>query len=220
MMHDSRGATWPHGTDDMGIFVPPELRPVAGGWAFDDDTARLTELLTSAAEEETPPARSHRRARARFSPPADSTKVRWLRWASLLLAATTAVLVAMLSVLGGLISYAPLRDAAAPAQSSALDAWWPLLVYGPWLVASLSILRAALHQRTARHSWAVVVLFSGLAVSLSVAQAPWTAVDVAVAAVPPISALIAFHQIVRQMTLTNPPRHAAVPRQRNRNHRG
>lgn len=217
MMHDPRGATWPHGTDEMGVFVPPELRPVGDAWGFGDDTARLTDLLKTEDLAE-PPVPRHRRTRHRVSPPRESAKVRWLRWSSLLLAATTAVLVAMLSVLGGLISYQPLREAAAPGGSAVLDALWPLLVYGPWLVASLSILRAALHQRAARHSWVVVVLFSGLAVCLSVAQAPMTAVDIAVAAVPPISALVAFHQIVKQMTLTNPPRHA-LPRQRTGHHR-
>ncbi|WP_226961279.1 MULTISPECIES: DUF2637 domain-containing protein [Streptomyces] len=226
-MHDSRGAAWPHGTEEMGVFVPPELRtgphpdlhPVGNAWGFGDDTARLTDLLKTEELAEPPMPPRHRRTRHRVSVPRESAKVRWLRWASLLLGATTAVLVAMLSVLGGLISYQPLRDAAAPGQSGLLNAWWPLLVYGPWLVASLSILRAALHQRTVRHSWVVVILFSGLAVCLSVAQAPMTAVDIAVAAVPPISALVAFHQIVKQMTLTNPPRHA-LPRQRTGHHRG
>ncbi|MDT0265526.1 DUF2637 domain-containing protein [Streptomyces sp. DSM 44915] len=218
MMHDSRGAAWPPPTEDLGVFVAPELRPVASGWGFSDDTIRLTELLKS----DPPPERAaprHRRNRRRVPESTESARVRWLRWSSLLLAATTAVLVAMLSVLGGLISYQPLREAAAPGQSHLLNAWWPLLIYGPWLVASLSILRAALHQRSARHSWVVVMLFSGLAVSLSVAQAPMTPVDIAVAAVPPISALVAFHQIVKQMTLTNPPRHA-LPRQRTTQHRG
>lgn len=114
----------------------------------------------------------------------------------------------MLSVLGGLVSYAPLRDAAASGPSPTLTSCWPLLIYGPWLVASLSILRAALHHRRTKHSWTVVMLFSGFAVVLCVAQAPMTVTGVAVAGIPPISALAAFQQIVRQMTLVSPPRHA------------
>ncbi|WP_228079333.1 DUF2637 domain-containing protein [Streptomyces profundus] len=217
MMHDSRSATWSPGTEDTGVFLPPDLHPVAGGWGFADETARLTDLLKQDELPTQPPPR-HRRARTRVPAAREPAKVRWLRWASLFLAALAAVLVAMLSVLGGLVSYQPLREAAAPGQSHLLNAYWPLLVYGPWLVASLCILRGALHQRTTRHSWVVVVLFSGLAVCLCVAQAPLTAVDIAVAAVPPISALVAFHQIVRQLTLTNPPRHA-LPRQRTGHHR-
>ncbi|RKN47143.1 DUF2637 domain-containing protein [Streptomyces hoynatensis] len=159
------------------------------------------------------PHPGHRRARPRQSAAGPSLRVRWLRWASLLLSAVASALVAMLSVLGGLISYEPLRAAAATGAPPSLTAWWPLLIYGPWLVASMSILRAALHQKRVTHSWAVVIFFSGLAVALCVAQAPATVTDIAVAGLPPVSALVAFHQIVRQITLISPPRHA-FPRQR------
>jgi hypothetical protein len=87
-----------------------------------------------------------------------------------------------------------------------LAGWWPLLVYGPWVVASLSILRAALHRRRAAHSWAVVVVFSLVAVYLCVAHAGHSPVRLAVAGLPPITALVCFHQLVRQITLTSPPR--------------
>ena len=159
------------------------------------------------------PRPGHRKSRQRHFTAGPSLRVRWLRWASLLCSAVASVLVAMLSVLGGLISYEPLRAAAAGGAPASLTAWWPLLIYGPWLVASMSILRAALHQKRATHSWAVVVFFSGLAVALCVAQAPATVTDLSVAGLPPISALVAFHQIVRQITLISPPRHA-FPRQR------
>ncbi|MGP3968146.1 DUF2637 domain-containing protein [Streptomyces sp. 6N223] len=137
----------------------------------------------------------------------------WLRCASMLLAAAASAIVAMLSVLGGVTSYQPLRDIASPAVSEALGSWWPLLIYGPWLVACLSILRAALHQRSALHSWLVMVVFSALAVGLCVAGSPPTVTGVAVAGLAPVSALVAFHQLVRQITLIHPPRHA-LPRQR------
>ncbi|MFD0653566.1 DUF2637 domain-containing protein [Streptomyces malaysiensis subsp. malaysiensis] len=132
---------------------------------------------------------------------------------SLIFAAVTTVIVAMLSVLGGMISYGPLRYLASPSTSESMAAWWPLLVYGPWLVASLSVLRAALHRRGAAHSWAVVVLFSTIAVFLCVAHAPRNAPSMAVAGLPPVAALVSFHQLVRQITLTSPPRHA-LPRTR------
>ncbi|MGW7002009.1 DUF2637 domain-containing protein [Streptomyces sp. NPDC054933] len=137
----------------------------------------------------------------------------WLRALSLVIAAATAALVAMLSVLGGVISYDPLRRLASPDAPQGVVALWPLLVYGPWMVGSLSILRAAVHRRRAGHSWAVVVMFSAIAVYLCVAHAPRTVLGMAIAGLPPVTALVSFHQLVRQITLTNPPRHA-MPRQR------
>ncbi|UCM90235.1 DUF2637 domain-containing protein [Streptomyces marincola] len=196
MMYDPAGTTH--------LFLPPELRV--------DPAADARDGYGGRAPRE-PSARRHRKERARLKWQSGTLRSWWLRCASLLLAAAAAVLVAMLSVLGGLVSYAPLRDAASPGVPQQLAAWWPLLIYGPWLVASLSILRAALHQRRVLHSWAVVLLFSGLAVCLCMSQAPRTPTSLAVAGLPPLSALFAFHQIVRQITLINPPRHA-LPRRR------
>ena len=216
-MPEQRDAPW-HPSEETTLLVPPELRSPHQNWGISDDTTPLAGIFGPPIPpiHHPPPSASlprHRGRRRRVQWSGQPAKVRWVRWSSLLLAAAAAVLVAMLSVLGGLISYEPLRQVASPGSSAALTACWPLLIYGPWLVASLSILRAALHQRHARHSWAVVVLFSGLAVALCVAQAPPTMTDVAVAGLPPISALVAFHQIVRQITLISPPRHA-LPRQR------
>ncbi|MCQ4085045.1 DUF2637 domain-containing protein [Streptomyces sp. RB6PN25] len=161
-------------------------------------------------------ARSHRRRNrllrlvARLRRPGP---VLLLRWLSLLIATTTAAIVTMMSVLGGMISYDPMRHLASLGVSPGLAGWWPLLVFGPWLVASLSILRAAVHQRHVSHSWAVVVFFSLIAVYLCVAHAQKTVTSMAVAGLPPVTALVSFHQLVRQITLTNPPKHA-LPRQR------
>lgn len=198
-----------------------------GNWQFDGDLAQL--LQAAAAPQPTPrhpapahaapvpdagdPSARHRRPRRRVPLPSRPGPVQWLRWSSLLIAACLTVIAAMLSILGGLISYVPLREMVSPTAASGLTGWWPVLIYGPWLVASLSIVRAALHQRRAAHSWAVVIFFSGLAVYLCVEQAPNTVTDLAVAGLPPISALVAFHQLVRQITLINPPRHA-VPQPR------
>ncbi|MBV9022927.1 MAG: DUF2637 domain-containing protein [Streptomycetaceae bacterium] len=162
------------------------------------------------------PAGSHRRRNrllrltARLRRPGP---VPLLRWLSLLIATTTAAIVTTLSVLGGMISYDPMRHLASLGVSPGLAGWWPLLVFGPWLVASLSILRAAVHQRHVPHSWAVVVFFSAIAVYLCVAHTQKTVTGMAVAGLPPITALVSFHQLVRQITLTNPPKHA-LPRQR------
>ncbi|MCP9956343.1 hypothetical protein [Streptomyces sudanensis] len=130
----------------------------------------------------------------------------WVPAVSCSIAAVAAVLVSMVSVFGGVIAYDPLRHIAAPRTAAHVVDWWPLLVYGPWLVASLSILRAAVHQRRAVHSWVVVLLFSLTAMLLCVAQAPRTFLDTAAAALPTVASLACFHQLVRLITLTRPPR--------------
>lgn len=160
-----------------------------------------------------PPARppypaGHRRVRRR--PPIASL----LRTASFSIGALSAVIVAMVSVFGGIVAYAPLRDAAIDYELSAeVVRWWPLLVYGPWMVASLSILRAALHRRRAVHSWCVVLFFCFVAVLLCVVQAPRSVTGMAAACLPSLAALTCFQQLVRQVTLTRPPRQPA-PRHR------
>ncbi|MGW7263260.1 DUF2637 domain-containing protein [Streptomyces sp. NPDC054842] len=152
----------------------------------------------------------HRRPRLRRVHPPKGWP--WLRVASISLAALTALIVAMVSVFGALVSYDPLRHVAAPTVAGGLARCWPLLVFGPWFVASLSVLRAALHRRRATHSWLVVVLFSVLAVALCVNQADKTLTGMAAGGLPPITALTCFHQLVRQITLTRP--HRRPPRRR------
>lgn len=217
---------------EMNPFPLPDPDSLEGRWDLEGDLARLLQG-TGAIPTVPPPAASvpieepvhstgpipvrspspahvrgrGKRRRVRFRMPT----MPWLQLISLIFAAMTTVIVAMLSVLGGMISYRPLRYLASPSTSESMAAWWPLLVYGPWLVASLSVLRAALHRRGAAHSWAVVVLFSTIAVFLCVAHAPRNAPSMAVAGLPPVAALVSFHQLVRQITLNTPPRHA-LPR--------
>lgn len=131
------------------------------------------------------------------------------------MAALAAVIAASVSLFGGMVAYEPLRLAAVTRTRGSVVSWWPLLVYGPWLVASLAVLRAALHQRRAVHSWAVVLLFSAIAMLLCVAEAPRTVSDAAAAALPGLASLVCFQQVIRQITLTRPPRRA-VPRHRQR----
>jgi hypothetical protein len=127
--------------------------------------------------------------------------------------ALVAVVTSMVSVVGGMVSYEPLWLVAAAQAQGSMASWWPLLIYGPWLVASLSILRAALYQRRAVHSWAVVLLFSSVAVLLCILRAPWTITNAAATALPILASLTCFQQLVRQITLTRPP-HRTVPRHR------
>ena len=160
--------------------------------------------------EELPPVREvprrHRKVRARKTPGV-------LRATSFLIAALAAVIACAVSLLGGIVTYDPLRLVAVSPAARGLRTWWPLLVYGPWLVGSLSVLRAALHQRRAVHSWCVVLVFSCIAVLLCVVQAPRTILGTAAAALPGLAALACFQQVVRQITLTRPPMRS-VPRHR------
>ena len=151
--------------------------------------------------------RSHRKVRERRGP-------RGLQAVSYIIAAAITVIASAVSLFGGMVAYDPLRVVALTRLQTGAVSWWPLLVYGPWLAASLSVLRAALHQRRAVHSWCVVLAFSLIAMLLCVAaQTPRTVVDVAAAALPSLASLTCFQQLVRQITLTRPPRRAA-PRHR------
>ncbi|MFG2683441.1 DUF2637 domain-containing protein [Streptomyces sp. NPDC048392] len=184
----------PHATDTSAL-APAPGTPLSN---LREITAELPPLRESPT--------SHRRVRR-------GRKVSRLRAASLFVAALAAVIAASVSLFGGMVAYEPLRLAAMTRARGSVVSWWPLLVYGPWLVASLAVLRAALHQRRAVHSWAVVLLFSAIAMLLCIAEAPRTLSDGSAAALPGLASLVCFQQIVRQITLTRPPRRA-VPRHR------
>ncbi|MEV0986069.1 hypothetical protein [Streptomyces sp. NPDC049949] len=152
----------------------------------------------------------HRRRAVRAKAPA----VALMRTGSLCTSLLVALIAAVVSIFSGLAICDALRHSAVPHTGHDVVSWWPLLIYGPWMVASLSILRAALHQRRAVHSWSIVLLFSTLATLLCVAQAPRTLPAQAAATLPAIAALACFQQLVRQITLTRPPRQQ-TPRHRN-----
>ncbi|MFJ5728591.1 hypothetical protein [Streptomyces paradoxus] len=187
---------------DEDPVTAPDPAPAA---APDTHMRRLQDIT-----EELPPVREvprrHRKVPARKAPGV-------LRATSFLVAALAAVIASAVSLLSGLVTYDPLRLVAVSPEARGLRTWWPLLVYGPWLVGSLSVLRAALHQRRAVHSWCVVLVFSCIAVLLCVVQAPRTILGTAAAALPGLAALACFQQVVRQITLTRPPMRS-VPRHR------
>lgn len=106
-------------------------------------------------------------------------------------------------------SYIQLRDIALLVVSEHLARWWPLTVYGPWLLAGLSILRASVQQRTARRSWAVMLLSSGTAVALCIGQSPSSVLAMVVVGIPPVTALVCFRELVGQFSSGPGPRHAA-----------
>lgn len=152
------------------------------------------------------PPRGHRKVRDPQSP-------NRIRTASYFIAALATAIASAVSIFGGLTAYNPLLYVAVSRTQSSFISWWPLLVFGPWLVASLSILRTALHQRRALHSWAVLLIFSAIAMALCVAQAPRNVISIAAAALPSFASLACFQQVVRQITLTRPPRRT-LPRHR------
>ncbi|MGW7055994.1 DUF2637 domain-containing protein [Streptomyces sp. NPDC054887] len=189
--------------------VGPDGPDLEADVAATEDTGTPLEGLTRITAELPVVRTAPRRRRA----PSRKRPAGVLQTMSFFLAALAAVIVSMVCVFGGMVTYDPLRHLASYRTAESAVSWWPLLVYGPWMVASLSILRAALHQRRAVHSWSVVLLFSTVSVLLCVSQVPRTVVDVAAAALPSFAALACFQQLVRQITLTRPPRQAA-PRHR------
>ncbi|KAB1140751.1 DUF2637 domain-containing protein [Streptomyces luteolifulvus] len=174
--------------DEAPAGAPPPGSPLRN---LQDITAELPPLRTV--------PQSHRKLR-------EPRRVSGLRTLSYLIAALAAVITSMVSVFGGMATYEPLRLVAVFHTRSDSVSWWPLLVYGPWLVAALSILRAALHRCRAMHSWVVVLLFSFASVLLCVVQARGTLTDAAAAALPSCASLACFQQLVRQITLTRPHR--------------
>jgi hypothetical protein len=176
---------------------PPRSEPESGGDFLDpmESLAQITAQL--------PPPRSSSAGHRRIRGP--KLRRKWLQTGSFVIVALVAVIVAMVSVFGGMVAYRPLQNITSGADDGMVPSW-PLLVYGPWMVASLSILRTALHQRRAVHSWFIVLLFSSVAMMLCIAQADRTFTGIAGASLPALASLACFQQLVRQITLTLPPR--------------
>lgn len=178
--------------------VPPPRGESEVGVDFTD---RLESLVQITAQ--LPPTRrssvGHRKERVR------KVRLKWLETGSFVIVALVAVIVAMVSVFGGMVAYRPLQNITSGTGGGMVPSW-PLLVYGPWMVASLSILRTALYRRRAVHSWFIVLLFSSVAIMLCVEQADKTFTGIAGASLPALASLACFQQLIRQITLTLPPR--------------
>ena len=106
-------------------------------------------------------------------------------------------------------SYDQLRTNALLLVAPRLAHWWPLTVYGPCLLAGLSILRASVQRRTARKSWAVMLIASGTAVALCIGQSAHSLLAMVVVGIPPITALVCFRELIGQFSSRPGPRHAA-----------
>jgi hypothetical protein len=192
---------------------------LAGGqWDIDAEFEQLFRQPEAPQEEPVavrPPVRPalHRKRRPhRVRQFFKGLRVPWVSVISFCIAMATGAIACVVSLLGAMVAYDPLRVLAYPTAHNFASAW-PLLIYGPWLAGCLSVLRAAAHQRHVRTAWAVVTLFSAVAVVLCIAQAPRTATGMATAGLPPVAALACFHLLYRQVTLVH-PRHARLPRQR------
>ncbi|MBQ0866618.1 DUF2637 domain-containing protein [Streptomyces smyrnaeus] len=148
------------------------------------------------------------------------TQLSWRRILSAFSVTLTAMIVVLVSFLGAKASYPSLYDLAQESAPPSVAHAWPLLIYAPWVAATLSILRTRAYRRRTVHSWLVVLFFAAVASLLCVADAPPTPAGIAVAGLPPITALLCFHQLVRQLDLppvpTAPSRHARPPRGTNR----
>lgn len=185
-------------TAEQAARVPPPRGESTPGGDFIDPVESLAQITA-----QVPPPRGSAAAHRKIS--GRKLRLKWLQTGSFVIVALVAVIVAMVSVFGGMVAYRPLQNITAGADHGMVPSW-PLLVYGPWMVASLSILRTALHRRRAVHSWFIVLLFSSVAMMLCVAQADRTFTGIAGASLPAVASLACFQQLVRQITLTLPPR--------------
>ena len=129
-----------------------------------------------------------------------ATAAAWRRVIVSLFGVLTAMTAATVCLLGWTFSYSPLRDIALTRAPHGLSQLWPFVVDGPWLAGCLSVLRAALQGRWLVHSWVVVVLFTGLATGLCIADVSRHIPDIIVAGLPPITAGVCVHQLARQLT--------------------
>ncbi|MFJ3229713.1 DUF2637 domain-containing protein [Streptomyces sp. NPDC086787] len=122
-----------------------------------------------------------------------------------------AILVCAACMLGWSIaySYGQLHGIASSVLPPELARWWPLMVYGPWFVAALSIVRATVQRRRTWRSWCVMLTASAMAVALSVSHASHSPLAYVMVGLPPITALVCFWELVGQVSSRSRPRHAA-----------
>ncbi|MDR3082457.1 MAG: DUF2637 domain-containing protein [Streptomyces sp.] len=187
----------------------PDIAP--NSWDPDEELAQMLSGVTS-----TDPApvtlngqHRHRVDRRRPRPGAHILDAgRKITPATILIATIAACAVAML---GWSIAYSynQLRAIASAVLPAPLAQWWPLTVYGPWLVAALSVLRASLQHRTARRSWCVILIASATAVALCISHSSHSVLSMVIVGIPPITALACFRELVGQVSYKYRPRHAA-----------
>ncbi|MFI9273410.1 hypothetical protein ACIGXM_22215 [Kitasatospora sp. NPDC052896] len=165
--------------EQEGAFVlPPPWAPTAEPAAVELDAA--------------PPPLPRRRRPGRPVTP-------WSQFLGPAVGGLTAVTVGIVCLLDCVLSYGPLQDLAFSRVPHGLSRLWPIAVYGPWLAGCLSALRAAVEGRRPRDSWTVLILSTSAVAGLCVATVPWTVLNIVVVGLPPITAMISLHQLVRQL---------------------
>ncbi|WP_330338227.1 DUF2637 domain-containing protein [Streptomyces sp. NBC_00557] len=108
-------------------------------------------------------------------------------------------------------SYGQLRGIASSVLPTRLAECWPLMVYGPWFVAALSVVRATAQRRSARRSWCIVLAASAMAVVLCVSHSSHALLSLVIFGIPPVTALVCFWELVGQISTRSRPRHATRP---------
>ncbi len=163
-----------------------------------------------------PPLRSAPRAHRKPPRPRPDA----LRVASYAIAAMAAVTVSMVSVFSGVVTYEPLLLVTTAHSSGDSSSWWPILVYGPWL-AWLLLHPPRRPAPTARPALLVrrpaLLLRRGPAVRGPGAPHRHRHGG---RGLPGVAALACFQQLVRQITLTRPPRRTVSSRHRVRPYGG
>ncbi|MEU2734127.1 DUF2637 domain-containing protein [Streptomyces sp. NPDC007095] len=201
----------PLGTQHFWHVPEPAIEPDA--WDPDEELAQMLYTTSSVTPAAPAPPHSHaqprrpvnrRRPRPGFH--AIAAKHRIITVVFLVVM----IIVSAVMMLGWSVSYSynQLRGISLLVVSAKLARWWPLMVYGPWLVAGLSILRASVQHRSARRSWSVMLIASATAVALCVGQSPRSLLAMVVVGIPPITALICFRELVGQISPHHGPRHA------------
>lgn len=121
--------------------------------------------------------------------------------------------VVLLAVGSFVLSYDALHQLAVANRVPRPLAWiWPLIVDGFIVTASLAVLHAVLAVRSATYPWLLVLAFSTTSVVFNVLHAPPTVVARLVAAIPPLTLVLSFELLMRQLRhrLSSPPRPAPV----------
>ncbi|MGW6274437.1 DUF2637 domain-containing protein [Streptomyces sp. NPDC055060] len=205
--------TWDH---------PPAPTAVTPGWDPDEELAALTSPSPAAARPPAPTPQPipgapggplSRSDRRRLQKKPHFLAGRRIPQAAILICAICGC-AALLLAWSVAYTYGRLRAVAEIMLPHAVAQWWPLAVYGPWFVAALSILRAAVQHRDARRSWAVLLTASATAAALCVGYSTRSLMAYVLFGIPPLTALVCFWELIGQVSSKRWSRHAAHAQRR------
>ncbi|MEV6052717.1 DUF2637 domain-containing protein [Streptomyces sp. NPDC052107] len=194
----------------MDTWSVPEPDIASNDWDPVEELAQILSAPTSVSPVTTPldipsPRRSSRRRLRQESHLLDGG--RRVTHITLLIATVSLCAVCMLGW-SVCYSYGQLRGIASSVLPTRLAQCWPLMVYGPWFVAALSVVRATAQRRSARRSWCVVLAASAMAVALCVSHSSHALLSLVIFGIPPVTALVCFWELVGQISTRSRPRHA------------